>query len=102
MTGRGNNTYLVIGAERDAVLIDAGVGKSRHLEAIGEQLSRRRVTFESVIVTHAHADHASGATTLGAHYRSVKFLKCPWPSEDQKYAVRWEPIADGDEIGVSG
>ena len=31
MTGRGNNTYLLLGSGAEAVLIDAGVGDPRHL-----------------------------------------------------------------------
>src|SRR5262245_32667336 len=98
MTGRGNNTYLLIDDERDAVLIDAGVGESRHLAALQEQLFRRRAKLESVIVTHAHADHAAGVMALDAEHHGVRFLKCPWAPEDQKYPVHWEPIADRDEI----
>jgi glyoxylase-like metal-dependent hydrolase (beta-lactamase superfamily II) len=51
-------------------------------------------------VTHAHSDHATGATAIAARWPSTRFLKLPWPERDPKYAVPWQPIADGDRIST--
>jgi glyoxylase-like metal-dependent hydrolase (beta-lactamase superfamily II) len=101
MTGRGNNTYLV-GAGPTATLIDAGVGEAEHLQAIGRELERRRAVLGGVLVTHGHADHASGAVPLARLHPSAAFRKHPWPQEDVRYQVEWSPVADGDELNASG
>lgn len=101
MTGRGNNTYLLVDADaRAATLIDAGVGDPRHLADIDRDLRARSAHLVRVLVTHAHADHASGAPALSAIYRDAAFAKYPWPEEDRKYAVVWQPLADNDRVAV--
>ena len=102
MTGPGNNTYLLVGPEGDAALIDAGVGDALHLADIDRELRARNAHLRRVLVTHAHADHASGAAALAAIYRGAAFAKYPWPEEDRKYAVRWQPLADGERLAVGG
>ena len=74
MTGRGNNTYLLPGEDGEAILIDAGVGEPQHLAEIARQLAAHRAQLRRVLVTHAHADHASGAPALaaGAPARDVR------------------------------
>ena len=102
MTGRGNNTYLIVGPDRQAVLIDAGVGHPDHLSALASELDRRSVRLTHVLVTHGHADHASGAPRLEAAHPGVRLCKFPWPGVDDLVRVAWEMLADGDEIGVGG
>lgn len=101
MTGAGNHTYLLIGAT-GATLIDAGIGEPSHLAAIDRLLSERRSSLARVLVTHAHSDHAAGATALSARHPGVSFWKYPWPGQDGRFPVRWQPIADGDRIDVGG
>jgi glyoxylase-like metal-dependent hydrolase (beta-lactamase superfamily II) len=91
MTGRGNATWLIPG--RTPVLIDAGTGDSRHLADLEAELDG--ATLSRVLVTHAHVDHASGAPAIAARMPAVVFAKMPWPARDSRYAVPWEPIADG-------
>jgi glyoxylase-like metal-dependent hydrolase (beta-lactamase superfamily II) len=99
MTGRGNNTYLLLG-ERRAALIDAGVGDPRHVAAIDRHLAG--TVLERVLVTHGHRDHASGAAALAAGHRAASFHKYPWPGEDALYHVEWQPLSDGDELAAGG
>jgi glyoxylase-like metal-dependent hydrolase (beta-lactamase superfamily II) len=98
MTGAGNNTYLLTGGG-EATLIDAGVGDPRHLDDIGRELAAlggARLTH--VLVTHAHADHVSGAPALATSYPAARFLKYPWPDEDSKYRVAWHALSDGARV----
>jgi glyoxylase-like metal-dependent hydrolase (beta-lactamase superfamily II) len=94
MTGAGNNTYLLAGPANSATLIDAGVGQPEHLDDLDRILAEQRWRLERVLVTHAHADHASGASAIAARHPSARFYKYPW-SGDERYAVTWRPLQDG-------
>jgi glyoxylase-like metal-dependent hydrolase (beta-lactamase superfamily II) len=94
MTGRGNMTWLIPG--RVPVLVDAGTGDPRHLDDLEAALGG--ATLVRVLVTHAHVDHASGAPMLHARMPGLRFAKMPWPGRDQRYAVEWERLADGDIV----
>jgi glyoxylase-like metal-dependent hydrolase (beta-lactamase superfamily II) len=100
MTGSGNHTYLVVDESRSAALIDAGTGEARHLSELAEQLARESARLDAVLVTHAHADHASGAAAIAAAHPAATFRKVLWRGEDDRYGVRWVPLADGQEIAV--
>jgi len=93
-TGAGNHTYLFTGPE--PLLVDAGVGDPRHLEAIAAALGS--TPLAQVVVTHNHADHASGVDALAARWPSAVFLKKPWPGRDDRHGVRWRPLEDGDLV----
>jgi glyoxylase-like metal-dependent hydrolase (beta-lactamase superfamily II) len=99
MTGRGNNTYLIVGDDRTATLVDAGVGDSRHLAALSDSLSAADARLERVVVTHGHADHASGAPAIASAHPAA-FAKYPWPDEDARYGVSWSPLADAQTIDI--
>ena len=94
LTGAGNNTYLLLG--REPALIDAATGEPRHLAALDEALGR--APLSRVLVTHAHADHASGAPGLAARWTDAAFFKLPWPERDGEYEVPWRPLADGEAV----
>ncbi len=94
MTGRGNTTWLIPG--RTPVLIDAGTGDSRHLDALESALGG--APLARVLVTHAHVDHASGAPAIHRRMPRARFSKMPWPARDLRYAVPWESIGDGDVV----
>ena len=98
MTGRGNNTYLIAGSGGDAVLIDAGVGDPRHLADLQAELDRRSARLTRLLVTHGHADHASGAPAIAAAHPGVRVQKLPWRGMDETAGVGWEALADGDEV----
>jgi glyoxylase-like metal-dependent hydrolase (beta-lactamase superfamily II) len=93
MTGSGNWTYFLPG--RHPVLIDAGTGEAAHLEAIA---GARLEGPAHVVVTHAHGDHASGASAIRARWPETRFSKYPWPDRDDRYPAPWQPLADGDVI----
>lgn len=89
MTGAGNNTWLLDGAE--PTLVDAGIGHRDHVDAIAASLAGRDLA--RVLVTHHHADHSSGVAALRAR----------WPRLDAcKYAREgesgWRNLADGDRV----
>ena len=98
MTGSGNHTYLIVGSDGAASLIDTGVGRDEHLDAIAEALVEHKAWLRDVLVTHGHADHASGATAIARAYPDARFFKHPWPDEDAKYPVLWLPIGEGDRF----
>jgi glyoxylase-like metal-dependent hydrolase (beta-lactamase superfamily II) len=98
MTGRGNNTYLIAEPGGAATLIDAGVGDPSHLDSIDRHLNEQQARLRDVLVTHAHADHASGVPALGTRYPSARFHKAPWPEEDARYHVTWEPLVPDQRL----
>jgi glyoxylase-like metal-dependent hydrolase (beta-lactamase superfamily II) len=89
MTGSGNNTWLLDGAE--PALVDAGVGDSAHLDAIGAALGGRPLA--RVLVTHGHADHSSGVSALRARWPSL--VACRFRGDDD---AGWHPLDDGEVV----
>ena len=92
LTGRGNNTWLLDGAE--PALIDAGIGVAAHVEAIARALGGRDLA--RVLVTHGHADHSSGVPALRERWPRVTASKFPGRAErpDDGFA----PLRDGDRV----
>ena len=89
LTGRGNNTWLLDGAE--PTLIDAGVGAAAHVDAIASVLAGRNL--QRVLVTHGHADHASGVPALQARWPGLDARKFPVSGD-----TGWAPLRDGDTV----
>ena len=97
-TGAGNNTYLV--GSPSAVLIDAGTGDQRHLDELARALNRHQAQLITIVVTHGHPDHASGAEAIATRWPGAKFFKMPWPERDAEYRVEWHALTDGDRVAV--
>lgn len=95
MTGNGNNTYLIAAQGGAATLIDAGVGDPRHLAELSAALQSSQSRLETVLVTHGHPDHASGAAALASAFH-VSCAKRPWPGQDEQFAVPWRTIDEGE------
>jgi glyoxylase-like metal-dependent hydrolase (beta-lactamase superfamily II) len=89
LTGSGNNTWLIDGAE--PALVDAGIGAAEHVTAIAAALGGRPLA--RVIVTHGHDDHASGVPALRARWPDL--VACKWLDDG---AEGWSRLADGDRL----
>jgi glyoxylase-like metal-dependent hydrolase (beta-lactamase superfamily II) len=81
-------------------LIDAGIGGEVHLAGLARQLVAQQARLTDVIVTHIHADHASGSASIRSAYPDVRFAKYPWPEQDQRFPVDWRGLHDGEKIRV--
>lgn len=95
-TGAGNWTYLLTGAV--PVLIDAGVGRPAHLDAIAAHVPDGPA---HVLVTHGHPDHASGAPALAERWPAIRFWKFLDPSADSPSGVSWNALSD-DQVVSAG
>src|SRR5206468_1724617 len=96
MTGTGNNTYLLAGANRSAALVDAGTGEPRHLAELDAALAAAGARLTEVLVTHGHRDHVDGVPHLARAHPGAKFFKHPWPGEDQ--SIHFHELDDGDVV----
>jgi glyoxylase-like metal-dependent hydrolase (beta-lactamase superfamily II) len=98
-TGAGTNTYFLPG--QVPVLIDAGTGHPRHLDDLGDALSSSGTgALGSVLVTHNHPDHASGAPALRSRWPAATFAKWPDPA-DAAGGIAWQPLHD-DQLVPAG
>jgi glyoxylase-like metal-dependent hydrolase (beta-lactamase superfamily II) len=94
MTLDGTRTYLV--GLNDVAVIDPGPDEPAHLDGICSAVADAR--SKTVVLTHAHPDHAGGAvrlaTRIGAPIRMARgALHSPVPDSA---VARW--VADGDRI----
>jgi glyoxylase-like metal-dependent hydrolase (beta-lactamase superfamily II) len=98
-TGAGTNTYFLPG--QVPVLIDAGTGDPRHLDGVADALSETgSAGLASVLVTHSHPDHASGAPVLRSRWPSATFAK--WPgSSGVSGDIAWHALHD-DQLVPAG
>jgi glyoxylase-like metal-dependent hydrolase (beta-lactamase superfamily II) len=92
MTGPGNTTWLIDGAE--PALVDAGVGAPSHVAAIAARLAGRRLA--RVLVTHGHRDHVAGVPALRSRWPVLD--ACKWLAEGEADRTGWRPLSEGDRI----
>lgn len=81
----GTNTYLLPG--RIPTLIDAGVGKPEHIEAIATELHGDPLAL--VLITHGHSDHIGGVPAIVARWPGVRI---------RQFDVGDQPIKDDEVI----
>lgn len=86
LTGQGNNTYLIDGAE--PTLIDAGIGHPDHLDELTQVLGGRALA--RVLVTHGHPDHASGIPAIRSRWPEA--VIGTWPGSAH------QPLRDGEMV----
>jgi len=91
LTGAGNNTWLLSGAE--TALIDAGTGAPSHLEALARRLDGRPLA--DVFVTHGHPDHAAGVPALRSRWPNLRAHK--WLTEADAIDD-WIPLTAGQRV----
>ena len=84
----GNNTYLR--PDSPSVLIDAGVGRSGHIESIAQRLGS--TPLHTVLLTHHHVDHVAGVPALLAR----------WPLATVRGGGHGDPLHDGEVIAAGG
>ena len=94
LTGSGNWTYLVTG--RIPTLIDAGVGRSTHVDAIAAALDAREQRLQQIVVTHDHADHVSGVAALLTRWPQARCLK--HVVTESRLVVPWTGLLDGQVL----
>lgn len=101
-TGDGTNTYFLPG--ETPALVDCGTGDSRHLDDVARALAEsghQSAGLATVLLTHGHSDHASGAAALFERWPGAAFRKRAWPGRDARWPVPWQGIRD-DELIAAG
>jgi glyoxylase-like metal-dependent hydrolase (beta-lactamase superfamily II) len=93
--GRGCLSYL-LAAGGEALVVDPAPDARFYVDLA----ERAGATITSVVDTHLHADHLSGARALAQD--TCAALRLPAPALDRGvgYAAAVAPLADGDEIPV--
>jgi glyoxylase-like metal-dependent hydrolase (beta-lactamase superfamily II) len=91
----GNNTYLLPG--RVPTLVDAGVGKPEHIDAIARELND--VPLALVLITHGHSDHVGGLPAIEARWPDVRIRRFGLGEQPIKRGE--QPITD-DEVIEAG
>lgn len=81
----GNNTFLLPG--RIPTLIDAGVGKPEHLDAIAEALGG--VPLALLLLTHGHSDHVKGVPAIVERWPDVRV---------RRFGEGDAPLADNERV----
>jgi glyoxylase-like metal-dependent hydrolase (beta-lactamase superfamily II) len=70
MTLQGTNSFVIGDNDGTALVIDPGPEIDEHLQALVDVAQSKRLTIASIVLTHGHPDHASGAPALAAMTRA--------------------------------
>ena len=92
-TFRGTGVYIV-GAGRDAAVIDPGPAIPEHVDALKRALAGRRLTH--ILVTHTHSDHSPAAAPLKAWSGAKTYAYGPHGSGKAEEGVKVEEGGDRD------
>jgi phosphoribosyl 1,2-cyclic phosphodiesterase len=90
----GNATYIE--SERGGLLVDAGL-PCRHIENLLGRIGRRLDDVGAVLVTHGHADHASGVRSLVRECGAEVFAA---PGAAERLGATW--VSPGEIFEVCG
>ena len=92
----GNNTWLILG--REPALVDAGVGRPEHLDAVARALDG--APLSRVLVTHGHPDHVGGIPALRDRWPGLSVVAGPVMPEQGSAVPRRVPAGDGTLLVV--
>lgn len=94
-TFKGTGVYIV-GAGRDAAVIDPGPDIPEHVEALKRPLGGRRLTH--ILVTHTHSDHSPAAAPLKEWSGAKTYAFGPHGSGKAEEGVKVEEGGDRDFV----
>lgn len=89
--GTGCLSYVLI-SQGEAAVIDP----SQYVDEYERLMEAEDATLTSVLETHAHADHISGAEALSADHSTPHYLH----PDDSGALEETTPVVDGEELGV--
>jgi glyoxylase-like metal-dependent hydrolase (beta-lactamase superfamily II) len=93
----GNNTWLLKG--REPALVDAGVGRPEHLEAVSQALEG--AALRRVFITHWHPDHVKGLPALRDRWKGLVVVDTaggPVPAGDGELEIVPTPGHSPDHL----
>lgn len=89
---KGCLSYMVI-SDGKALLVDPG----RHIDEYIKLAAQENVTIETIMDTHCHADHISGAPELAEKTGAVYYIAS---GEMQDSEIPFEPLEKHEEVAV--
>ena len=99
MTGPGTNTYLV--GRRDPILIDTGAGVPEYFSHLHSYLDDHGiVSLRRVLLTHRHADHMGGVSSLRKEFHRLSVSKFVF--RDSGLSKPVHAIKEGEVIEAEG
>lgn len=93
----GTNSWIIRGPEdKVSVVVDPGPQDEGHLNVLNTKATQDGAEIALVILTHRHADHASGT------HRFRQIAGAPVRAFDKQYCIAAEELTDGEIISVPG
>jgi glyoxylase-like metal-dependent hydrolase (beta-lactamase superfamily II) len=101
-TGPGTNTYL-IGTGKRRILLDTGQGCDAYLPVLDAAMKQAGCeSLQEIVLTHGHADHIGGATSILERHGAMRISKRPSIEFDAQYGLDITPIGDGSVVRTEG